>query len=105
MARRGRGRGGARCEIVLFVCRYDALEAGRPVDPARLGRRVRGLGLTSIGGSLAVLERWRLVGDRVERSQIDDRHVEYPRMDAAEGAPFRYGYSVELRLGGHPRSG
>ena len=83
-------------EIVLYVCRYDALEAGRPHDRDAVGRRARGVGLTSIGGSLAVLERWRVTGDRVERSQIEDRHVEYPRMDAAlEGAPFRYGYSVE----------
>jgi carotenoid cleavage dioxygenase len=43
-----------------------------------------------------VLERWRVTGDRIERAQVDDRYVEYPRMDALlEGAPFRYGYSVE----------
>jgi carotenoid cleavage dioxygenase len=43
-----------------------------------------------------VLERWRVTADRVERSQVDDRYVEYPRMDALlEGEPFRYGYSVE----------
>jgi len=56
----------------------------------------RGVGLTSIGGSLGVLERWRVTDDGVERAQVDDRYVEYPRMDALlEGAPFRYGYSVE----------
>jgi carotenoid cleavage dioxygenase len=83
-------------EIVLYVCRYDALEAGRPFDPAQSVVGPAGVGLTSIGGGLAVLERWRLVGDRVERSQIDDRFVEYPRRDPVlEGAPFRYGYSLE----------
>lgn len=83
-------------EIVLYVCRYDALEAGRPTDPALSVVGPPGVGLTSIGGSLAVLERWRLVGDRVERTQVDDRFVEYPRRDAVlEGAPFRYGYAVE----------
>ncbi|HWF16384.1 MAG TPA: carotenoid oxygenase family protein [Acidimicrobiales bacterium] len=83
-------------EIVLYVCRYDALEAGRPSDPAQSVVGPEGVGLTSIGGSLAVLERWRLVGDRVERSQVDDRNLEYPRRDACiEGAPFRYGYSLE----------
>lgn len=83
-------------EIVLYVCRYDALEAGRPFDPSQSVVGPAGVGLTSIGGSLAVLERWRLVGDRVERSQVDDRFVEYPRRDPVlEGAPFRYGYSLE----------
>jgi carotenoid cleavage dioxygenase len=38
-----------------------------------------------------------VIADRLERSQVDDRNLEYPRMDALlEGAPFRYGYSVEL---------
>ncbi len=83
-------------DIVLFVCRYDALEAGRPYDPAEPVVGPQGVGLTSIGGSLAVLERWRVTADRVERAQVDDRNVEYPRMDALlEGARFRYGYSVE----------
>jgi carotenoid cleavage dioxygenase len=37
-----------------------------------------------------------VTAERVERVQVDDRYVEYPRMDALlEGAPFRYGYSVE----------
>jgi carotenoid cleavage dioxygenase len=83
-------------DIVLFVCRYDALEAGRPHDPAASVIGPAGVGLTSIGGSLGVLERWRVTADRVERAQVDDRFVEYPRVDALlEGAPFRYGYSVE----------
>jgi carotenoid cleavage dioxygenase len=83
-------------EIVLFVCRYDALEAGRPHDPTASVVAPPGVGLTSIGGSLGVLERWRVTAERVERSQVDERYVEYPRTDALlEGAPFRYGYSVE----------
>lgn len=83
-------------DIVMYVCRYDALEAGRPFDPAQSVVGPPGVGLTSIGGCLGVLERWRLAGDRVERSQVDDRYVEYPRRDAhLEGAPFRYGYSLE----------
>jgi carotenoid cleavage dioxygenase-like enzyme len=82
--------------IVLFVCRYDALEEGRPHDPAVSVVGPEGVGLTSIGGSLGVLERWRVTADRVERTLVDDRFVEYPRVDALlEGAPFRYGYSVE----------
>jgi carotenoid cleavage dioxygenase len=83
-------------DIVVFVCRYDALDAGRPYDPAESVVGPQGVGLTSIGGSLGLLERWRVTADRVERAQVDDRYVEYPRMDALlEGAPFRYGYSVE----------
>ena len=34
--------------------------------------------------------------ERVERVQLDERYVEYPRMDAVcEGAAFRYGYALE----------
>jgi carotenoid cleavage dioxygenase len=84
-------------EIVVFVCRYEALEGGRPFDPAESVVGPQGVGLTSIGGSLGVLERWRVTADRVERSQVDDRYVEYPRMDALlESEPFRYGYGLEL---------
>jgi carotenoid cleavage dioxygenase len=44
-----------------------------------------------------VLERWRIVDDRLERAQVDDRAMEYPRRDAVlEGEPFRYGYGVEV---------
>jgi carotenoid cleavage dioxygenase len=83
-------------DIVMFVCRYDALEGGRPYDPAESVVGPQGVGLTSIGGSLGVLERWRVTAHGVERTQVDDRYVEYPRMDALlEGGPFRYGYSVE----------
>jgi carotenoid cleavage dioxygenase len=83
-------------EIVLFVCRYDALEDGRPYDPAASVVGPQGVGLTSIGGGLGVLERWRVTADGLERTQVDDRYVEYPRMDALlEGARFRFGYSVE----------
>ncbi len=43
-----------------------------------------------------MLEQVHVAGDRVEHAQLDDRFVEYPRRDAhLEGAPFRYGYSVE----------
>ncbi len=95
----GAGGDGAG-EIVLYVCRYDAPEAGRPVDLTASVVAPPGIGLTSIGGSLAVLERWRITGDTVERVQVDERHVEYPRLDAAcEGAPFRHGYCVEMSWG------
>jgi carotenoid cleavage dioxygenase len=84
-------------EIVLYVCRYDAPEEGQPVDLSLSVVGPAGVGLSPIGGSLGVLERWRVVGDRLERTQVDERHVEYPRIDAhCEGEPFRYGYSVEL---------
>ena len=93
----GAGASGDLRDLALFVCRYDAPEPGQLVD---LGASVvgpAGIGRTPIGGSLAVLERWRLVGDRLERPQLDDRHVEYPRMDqTCEGQAFRYGYAVEL---------
>jgi carotenoid cleavage dioxygenase len=83
-------------DIVLYVCRYEAPEPGQPVDLATSVVGAEGIGMTAIGDSLAVMERWRLRGDRLEQTQVDERHVEYPRMDAlCEGGPFRYGYSVE----------
>ncbi len=51
-------------DIVMYVCRYDALEAGRPYDPAASVVGPQGVGLTSIGGSLGVLERWRVTAER-----------------------------------------
>jgi carotenoid cleavage dioxygenase-like enzyme len=96
-----RAAGGADTDIVLYVCRYDVPEEGQPTD---LGASVvgpQGIGLTPIGDSLAVLERWRLHGDRLERTQVDERNVEYPRMDAVlTGGPFRFGYCVETSWGG-----
>ena len=56
-----------------------------------------GIGLTTIGGSLGVLERWRIVGEDIERTVVDERYVEYPRIDpACEAAAFRYGYALEM---------
>jgi carotenoid cleavage dioxygenase len=88
-------------EIVLYVCRYDAPEEGQPVDLAVSVVGPAGVGLSPIGGSMAVLERWRVIGDRLERTQVDEPHIEYPRIDAmCEAGPFRYGYSVELAWSG-----
>ena len=102
-ARRDDGASGA---IVLYVCRYDVPEPGQPVDLSSSVVGPAGIGLTGIGGSLGTLERWRIVDERVERAQVDERHVEYPRMDAlCEGAVFRYGYSLETDLGRRGSSG
>ena len=82
--------------IVLYVCCYGVPEQGQPVDLSASVISPAGIGLTGIGGTLGVLERWRIQDDRVERAQLDDRFVEYPRIDAqCEGAPFRYGYTLE----------
>lgn len=83
-------------DIVLYVCRYEAPELGQPIDVTASVVGPEGIGMTPIGGSLAVLEHWRIGGNRVERTQVDERTVEYPRRDAVgEGGPFRYGYCVE----------
>jgi carotenoid cleavage dioxygenase len=82
--------------IVLYVCCYGVPEVGQPVDLSASVVGAAGVGLSGIGGTLGVLERWRIVGEQVERVQVDERHVEYPRMDAQlDGAAFRYGYSLE----------
>ncbi len=83
--------------VVLYVCRYAVPEKGQPVDLSASVVGPLGIGLSPIGGGLAVLERWRVSGASLERTQLDDRHVEYPRIDGLrEGTAFRYGYCVEL---------
>jgi len=82
--------------IVLYVCCYGVPEAGQPVDLSASVVGQPGLALSGIGGTLGVLERWRITGEQIERVQVDDRFVEYPRMDAhREALEFRYGYSLE----------
>ena len=82
--------------IVLYVCCYGAPEVGQPVDLSASVVGPAGVGLSGIGGTLGVLERWRILGETIERVQVDERSVEYPRMDARlEGAAFRFGYSLE----------
>jgi carotenoid cleavage dioxygenase-like enzyme len=82
--------------IILYVCCYGAPEVGQPVDLSASVVGAAGVGLSGIGGTLGLLERWRIVGDKVERTQVDERSVEYPRIDAlCEGGVFRYGYTVE----------
>lgn len=93
--------------IVLYVCCYGAPETGQSVDTSASVVGAPGLALSGIGGTLGVLERWRIAGEHVERVQVDERYVEYPRMDAScEGAAFRYGYAVETAWAAVPsRSG
>ncbi len=79
--------------IVLYVCRYGVPELGQPVDRSASVVGPAGLGLTGIGGTLGVMERWLIAGERFERMQIDDRFVEYPRLDR----PLR-GCPVPVRL-------
>jgi carotenoid cleavage dioxygenase len=91
------GAGGGGGAVVLYVSRYDVPEQGQPVnlDVSVVGPA--GIGLSLIAGGLPLLERWRIAGDKVERTQIDDRMLEYPTSDPlCEGGPFRYGYAVEV---------
>src|SRR5581483_11168581 len=95
----GRGPGGAG-GVVLYVCVYPAPEKGQPIDTEGSVVGPLGVGRSLIGGGLGVLERWMLFGGRLERRVMDERFVEYPRVDAlCEGAAFRYGYCVELGFG------
>jgi len=87
--------------VVLHVCRYEVPEEGQPVDLSVSVVGAAGIGMSLIGGGLPILERWRIEGEKVERTQVDDRLVEYPTSDTlCEGAPFRYGYAVELAPNG-----
>ena len=92
--------------IVLYVCRYGVPEPGQAVDLSASVVGPAGIGLTGIGGTLGVLERWRVVGGEVEQIQIDERFVEYPRTDVqCEGAYFRYGYALETEWADGPPAG
>jgi carotenoid cleavage dioxygenase-like enzyme len=92
--------------IVLYVCRYGVPEAGQAVDLSASVVGPAGIGLTGIGGTLGVLERWRIVGGEIEQIQVDERFVEYPRTDAqCEGAYFRYGYALETEWVDGPPAG
>lgn len=66
--------------IVLDVCRYPRLWRG---DPGTVER--------------AFLHRWTidLQAGRVQEQPLDDRGIEFPRVDERRtGAPHRYGYAV-----------
>jgi carotenoid cleavage dioxygenase len=98
----GGGSGGDAegTDVVLYVCVYPAPEKGQPIDLSAPVVGPAGIGMQTIGGGLGLLERWRITGERLQREQLDDRFIEYPRMDAAcDGAMFRYGYCVETMVG------
>jgi carotenoid cleavage oxygenase len=83
--------------VVLHVCRYEVPEEGQSIDLGVSVLGSAGIGMSLIGRGLPVLERWRIEGERLHRTQIDDRMVEYPTSDPrCEGGPFRYGYGVEV---------
>jgi carotenoid cleavage dioxygenase-like enzyme len=83
--------------VVLYVCRYEVPEKGQPIDLNVPVVDALGIGMSLIAGGLPVLERWRITGDKLERSQVDERLVEYVTSDPlCEGRPFRYGYGVEV---------
>ena len=87
--------------VVLYVCRYQVPEEGQPVDLDASVVGPPGIGMSLIAGGLPILERWRIEGERLERTQVDDRRVEYPTSDpVCEGGPFRYGYGVEVAPNG-----
>jgi carotenoid cleavage dioxygenase-like enzyme len=93
--RRGPDEGGGA--VVLDVCRYEVPEAGQPVDLDASVIGPDGIGMSLVAGGLPILERWRIEGERLERTQLDDRFVEYPTSDPLCAAgPYRYGYTVEL---------
>jgi carotenoid cleavage dioxygenase len=52
-----------------------------------------------IGTTLPTLERWRVdpAANRVSTTALDDRTVEFPRIDdAMVGRPYRFGYCAEV---------
>jgi carotenoid cleavage dioxygenase len=71
--------------VVLDVCRYErTFDTG----PGEL-----------LGTALPTLQRWRVDPDlaKVEITELDDRRVEFPRVDdTLAGRPYRYGYCVTV---------
>jgi carotenoid cleavage dioxygenase-like enzyme len=91
------GGGSGSGSVVLYVCRYEVPEKGQPVNLDVPVVGPAGIGMSLIAGGLPVLERWRITGEKLERTQMDDRFVEYVTSDPlCEGGPFRYGYGVEM---------
>jgi carotenoid cleavage dioxygenase len=83
--------------VVLYVCRYEVPEEGQPVDLDSSVVGPGGIAMSLIAGGLPILERWRIEGERLECTQVDERLIEYPTSDPlCDGGPFRYGYSVEV---------
>ena len=71
--------------VVLDVCRYET-----SFDTGEGGH---------IGSCLPTLQRWRVDpgAGRVDITAVDDRHVEFPRIDdSLAGRPYRYGYCTEV---------
>ena len=60
-----------------------------------------GIGFSTIGGGLAVLERWRITGDgrRAGAGGRASRRVSHASTRRHEGEAFRYGYCVEMAWG------
>ena len=76
------GGGEEEPDVVTFVCRYEAPEPGQGYDTTISVVGPAGIGQVPIGPGLPVLERWRTVAGRLERAALDERPVEYVRMDA-----------------------
>ncbi len=87
--------------LELLVCCYAAPELGQPVDLTTSVVGPEGIGVEPDRGRSG---RARTLAHRRWPSRattLDDRGVEYPRMDATlDGAAFRYGYCVETSLTG-----
>jgi carotenoid cleavage dioxygenase-like enzyme len=74
--------------VVMDVCRYASTFDTEPGD--------------LIGSTLSTLQRWRIEpGDpHVQITDLDDRNVEFPRIDdTLAGRPYRYGYCTETARG------
>lgn len=74
-------------DVVLDVCRYEKTFDTAPGE--------------LIGSTLPHLQRWRVdpVAHKVGVTDVDDRGVEFPRVDdVVAGRPYRYGYCVEVAL-------
>jgi len=71
--------------VVLDACRYDSSFDTKEGQV--------------IGTTLPTLERWRVdpAANRVSTTALDDRTVEFPRIDdAMVGRPYRFGYCAEV---------
>ena len=89
----------APCYVFHPLNAYEDERGDVVMDVVRYAELWRG---DSSGGAPASLHRWRIdrAAERVSEEPLDDRAVEFPRVDERRlGAPYRYGYAIHTDHG------
>jgi carotenoid cleavage dioxygenase len=99
----------APCYVAHTFNAYEDENGGIVIDVVRFADILRGSSdWQEAPWDASSLHRWRidLAAGRVSEQQIDDRLIEFPRMDDRRmGQPHRFGYAVYAPRGGNPATG